>query len=161
MHVVSLFPTFSLFTYCSVFPPSISCQIRLQKYPKMRASTLAVAAISLLTPTAYGCGSPVSADGPFYITVVPKDGTAPWPASVAVVSRGAVILSSTKDYLHTFSLNAYVISIPELISNLNHFVYTKYSVELQQRQSCSLRTIHIPPLSPLVMGCLSCLDLTP
>lgn len=46
--------------------------------------------------------------GPFYITIVPEDGSASYPATIATVSRGAQILSSALEYEQEFTFNAYV-----------------------------------------------------
>jgi hypothetical protein len=43
--------------------------------------------------------------GPFYITIVPEDGSASYPSTVATVSRGAQILSSALDYEQEFTFN--------------------------------------------------------
>jgi hypothetical protein len=43
--------------------------------------------------------------GPFYLTVVPEDGSASYPATIATVSRGAQILSSALDYDQEFTFN--------------------------------------------------------
>ncbi|KAK6085204.1 hypothetical protein SCUP515_01022 [Seiridium cupressi] len=43
--------------------------------------------------------------GPFYITIVPEDGSASYPATIATVSRGAQILSSALEYEQEFTYN--------------------------------------------------------
>jgi len=43
--------------------------------------------------------------GPFYLTIVPEDGSASYPATVAIVSRGAEILSSALDYTQQYIFN--------------------------------------------------------
>ncbi|CAG8948980.1 hypothetical protein HYFRA_00002108 [Hymenoscyphus fraxineus] len=43
--------------------------------------------------------------GPFFITIVPEDGTPSYPATVATVSRGAQILSSALTYDQEFLFN--------------------------------------------------------
>ncbi|CAJ2502647.1 Uu.00g100410.m01.CDS01 [Anthostomella pinea] len=43
--------------------------------------------------------------GPFYITIVPEDGSAAYPATIATVSRGAQILSSALTYDTEFIFN--------------------------------------------------------
>jgi hypothetical protein len=43
--------------------------------------------------------------GPFYITIVPEDGSASYPATIATVSRGAQILSSALEYEQEFIFN--------------------------------------------------------
>jgi hypothetical protein len=43
--------------------------------------------------------------GPFYLTIIPEDGSATYPATVATVSRGAQILSSAQDYVQEFTFN--------------------------------------------------------
>ncbi|KAI1874219.1 uncharacterized protein JN550_002798 [Neoarthrinium moseri] len=44
--------------------------------------------------------------GPFFLTIVPEDGSAPYPATVATVSRGAQILSSALEYEQQFTFNS-------------------------------------------------------
>ncbi|RYP44298.1 hypothetical protein DL768_009227 [Monosporascus sp. mg162] len=43
--------------------------------------------------------------GPFYITIVPADGSAAYPGDVQTVSRGVDILSSAFSYRHQFTFN--------------------------------------------------------
>lgn len=43
--------------------------------------------------------------GPFYLTVVPEDGSDTYPVTVATVSRGAQILSSALEYDQEFTFN--------------------------------------------------------
>ncbi|KAF7536510.1 hypothetical protein G7054_g4511 [Neopestalotiopsis clavispora] len=43
--------------------------------------------------------------GPFYITIVPEDGSASYPSTIATVSRGAQILSSALEYEQQFTFN--------------------------------------------------------
>ncbi|KAI0131878.1 hypothetical protein BJ170DRAFT_717693 [Xylariales sp. AK1849] len=56
------------------------------------ALTLSGASLALIT-------------GPFNITIVPEDGSASYPATVATVSRGAQILSSALEYGQEFTFN--------------------------------------------------------
>jgi hypothetical protein len=64
----------------------------------MRFSTIWFCAI----PLALG-GSDLSDQ--FYLTVVPEDGSSSYPASIAVVSRAALILSSALEYKAQFTFN--------------------------------------------------------
>lgn len=43
--------------------------------------------------------------GPFYLTVVPEDGSDTYPVTIATVSRGAQILSSALEYDQEFTFN--------------------------------------------------------
>ncbi|KAH6653244.1 hypothetical protein BKA67DRAFT_659877 [Truncatella angustata] len=43
--------------------------------------------------------------GPFFITIVPEDGSTSYPATIATVSRGAQILSSALTYGQEFTFN--------------------------------------------------------
>lgn len=53
--------------------------------------------------------------GPFYLTIVPEDGSDSYPATIATVSRGAQILSSSLDYDQEFTFNR-LVSWSQLLS---------------------------------------------
>lgn len=63
-------------------------------FPKTVAAALAFSSSAIATIT-----------GPFYITIVPEDGSASYPATIATVSRGAQILSSALEYEQEFTFN--------------------------------------------------------
>lgn len=63
-------------------------------YTRIVAAALALSSTALATIT-----------GPFYITVVPEDGSASYPSTIATVSRGAQILSSALAYEQEFTFN--------------------------------------------------------
>lgn len=65
-------------------------------YTRLVAAALTLSSTALATIT-----------GPFYITIVPEDGSDTYPSTIATVSRGAQILSSALEYEQEFTYNTY------------------------------------------------------
>ncbi|KAI9147493.1 hypothetical protein HJFPF1_12519 [Paramyrothecium foliicola] len=83
--------------------PELHCNMHFAS-----VTTLAVTAILSLTGGVLGAPAkcptgPIT--GPFYITIVPADGSAPYPGDVQTVSRGTDILSSALSYHHQFNFD--------------------------------------------------------
>lgn len=64
--------------------------------PLLKAAAGVLAFLGTVASAATVVQKPV--EGPFYLTVVPADGSASYPATIAEVSRGALILSSAPSY---------------------------------------------------------------
>ncbi|ROV97389.1 hypothetical protein VMCG_06864 [Cytospora schulzeri] len=59
----------------------------------------------LATLLTLATGGLATSTGPFYLTVVPGDGSDTYPVTIATVSRGAQILSSALEYDQEFTYN--------------------------------------------------------